>query len=60
MGKHEILEAIEDNPIITAVKDQEGLEACLHAESGIVFILFGDICNIADIVNIKKSGIKKI
>ena len=31
MGKHEILEAIEDNPIITAVKDQEGLEACLHA-----------------------------
>ena len=57
MGKHEILEAIEDNPIITAVKDQEGLEACLHAESGIVFILFGDICNIADIVKkVKKAG----
>ena len=57
MGKQEILEAIEENPIITAVKDQEGLEACLQTESRIVFILFGDICNIADIVKkVKKSG----
>ena len=53
----EILEAIEDNPIITAVKDQEGLETCLKTESKIVFILYGDICNIADIVDtVKQAG----
>ena len=57
MGKQEILEAIEDNPIITAVKDQEGLEACLLADSRIVFILFGDICSISDIVKkVKQAG----
>ena len=52
MGKQEILEAIEENPIITAVKDQEGLEACLQTESRIVFILFGDICNILAYISI--------
>ena len=38
-----IQEIIEDNPIITAVKDQDGLESCLQTDSGVVFILFGDI-----------------
>ncbi|MGN8630563.1 glycerol-3-phosphate responsive antiterminator [Blautia sp. HCP3S3_G3] len=56
-GTSAILEMIEDNPIITAVKDDSGLEACLKAESGVVFILFGDICNIHEIVKrIKENG----
>lgn len=51
------LEAVEDSPVITAVKDHEGLEKCLKAESQIVFILFGDICSIAEIVDkVKASG----
>lgn len=54
----EILEAIEDNPIITAVKDQEGLETCLKTESKIVFILYGDICNIGKIVKKVKDAHK--
>ena len=51
-----IQEIIEDNPIITAVKYQDGLESCLQTDSGVVFILFGDICNISEIVKKVKSA----
>lgn len=50
-------EAMEDCPVIAAVKDMQGLGHCLESESRIVFILFGDILNIADIVGtVKESG----
>ena len=40
-----------DNPIIAAVKDMEGLQRCCECEEiKVVFILFGDICSIGDIV----------
>ena len=47
---------IEANPVIAAVKDMEGLNACCAREEiKVVFILFGDICNIGTIVDqIKK------
>lgn len=52
-----LLESIEENPIIAAVKDLKGLEECLHTDVSIVFVLFGDICNIGDIVEkIKEAG----
>lgn len=55
--KKEFREAIEDSPIIAAVKDFESLDKCLTCESRIIFILFGDICNITDIVKkVKSSG----
>lgn len=44
------IEAIEDSPIIAAVKDMQGLERCLDSDTGVVFILFGDICSITAIV----------
>lgn len=48
---------VEECPIIVAIKDQEGLEQCLKTESSIVFVLYGDVLNIAEIVNrIKESG----
>lgn len=50
-------EAIENTPIIPAIKDAESLEQCLKSDAGVVFILFGDICNIAEIVErIKAEG----
>lgn len=49
--KKEFLEAIEDCPIIAAVKDEPGLEKCLETDIKIVFILYGDLCSIADIVH---------
>ena len=50
-------EILEDTPIIAAVKNEEGLERCLISEIQVVFVLFGDICNIHDIVKkIKDAG----
>lgn len=48
---------IESNPVIAAVKDTSGVEKCCQLEDiKVVFILFGDICSIADIV--KKSKMR--
>lgn len=41
---------IEDCPIIAAVKDAEGLERCLESDCSVIFVLFGDICSVKDIV----------
>ena len=49
---------VEANPVIAAIKDTEGLEQCCRVpDIKVVFILYGDICNISDIVGtIKKAG----
>lgn len=45
-------DAVEESPVIAAVKDFEGLEKCCGIEEiRVVFILFGDVCNIDDIVS---------
>ena len=55
--KKEYREAIEGSPVIAAVKNFESLEKSLTCGSRIIFILFGDICNISDIVaRIKAAG----
>ncbi|MGO5053107.1 glycerol-3-phosphate responsive antiterminator [Lachnospiraceae bacterium LCP25S3_G4] len=51
--------AIEDSPVIAAVKDWDGLEKSLVSDLKVVFILFGDVCNIAEIVR-KVKGADKI
>ena len=56
MGR-EFVEAIEAAPIVAAVKDDAGLEMCLKSDVDAVFILYGDICTIADIVaRVKDAG----
>lgn len=49
---------LESNPVIAAVKDFEGIKACcVREEIKVVFILFGDICNISAIVKeVKDAG----
>lgn len=54
--KKEFKEALEDSPIITAIKDDSGLEKCIESDSRIVFILYGDIITIPDIVEKVKSA----
>lgn len=45
-------DAMMDNPIIAAVKDKEGLQRCCKCEEiKVVFVLFGDICSIGEIVD---------
>ena len=46
-----LYDLMEDNPVIAAVSDMEGLKTCCGIEEiKVVFILFGDICNISSIV----------
>ena len=62
MEKETILEQFEDYPVIAAVKDEDGLKKCLEsgAETQIVFVLYGDLCNIGDIVDRLKEGGKTV
>ena len=59
-GKHEseFYEAVEDNPIIAAVKSMEDVEECCkHDDIRVIFILFGDVCSIGSIVKtIRDAG----
>ena len=45
------------SPVITAVKDEEGLEHALEKDCAMVFILFGTVCNVGKIVErVKERG----
>lgn len=49
--------ALQENPIIAAVRDDQGLNRSLEADVQTVFVLYGDICNIGTIVQrIKQAG----
>lgn len=51
------LEALQDSPVIAAIKDDNGLERVMQTECQVVFILYGSILNISAIVTrIKESG----
>lgn len=58
MKRSSCFEVIEANPVIAAVKDEAGLNICCACEEiRVVFILYGDICNIGEIVEkVKKAG----
>lgn len=50
-------DALENSPIIAAAKDEKGLNRCLTCDSRIIFLLFGDILNIGELVEqIKNAG----
>lgn len=51
------LEMLEEGPVIAAVKDDAGLEACLRSDCRVVFILYGDVLTVPLIVDkIKADG----
>lgn len=48
---------VSDCPVIAAVKDDQGLAKSLTLDSGMIFILYGDVCSIGRIVAaIKDAG----
>lgn len=48
---------VESNPVIAAIKDESGLERCCQLEElKVVFILYGDICSIEEIVRTVKNA----
>ncbi len=60
MKREELLEQFEDCPVIAAIKDEEGLQKCLESDIQIVFVLFGDVCSISDIVKRLKNAGKTV
>ena len=57
MDSKALLALLEESPIVAAIKDEEGLNACILSECRVVFILFGSILTIGDIVRrVKDSG----
>lgn len=54
--REEMLEIIAEFPVIAAVKDEKELKESLMTDCEVIFILFGNICNISEIVEkIKKK-----
>ena len=49
--KARLIDILKKNPVIAAVKDETGLRAALTSKSAVIFVLFGNICNIASIVS---------
>ena len=56
--KYYFYQALEENPIIAAIKNMDDLELCCSLEEiRVVFVLFGDICTIRTIVKrLKDAG----
>ena len=55
--ENRFLEAMQDSPVIAAIKDDGGLTRVLETECQVVFVLYGSILNIGSIVKtIKDSG----
>lgn len=52
-----IIEELENCPVIAAVKDENGLNDCLKMDVEMVFVLYGTVCTIREIVDkIKEKG----
>lgn len=57
LNKGTFLEATEKCPVIPEVKNDEWLESLKESESDVAYIVYGDICNIAEIVDrVKEMG----
>ncbi|SHE52893.1 glycerol-3-phosphate responsive antiterminator [Alkalibacter saccharofermentans] len=55
--KRKLWEILKTNPIIAAVKDEQGLSKALASDNKIVFVLYADILNLDEIIErILKSG----
>ncbi len=55
--KKNLKEIMENHPVIPAVKNEDGLEAVINTDAKIVFLLYGDVLNIVDIIKqIDDSG----
>ena len=51
LTKESFLESTENCPVIPEIKNDDWLESLKASESDIVYVLYGDICTIGDIVD---------
>lgn len=52
---NDFLEQTELCPVIPAIKNEEWMRAAKYCESNVVYLLYGDICNVADLVKELKT-----
>lgn len=50
LDKTELLELLADGPVIASVKDDAGLAAAVASDVSVVFLLYGDVLNISELV----------
>ena len=50
MDSRHLLELLADDPIIAAVKDDQGLGAALASNVDVIFLLYGNVLNLRDLV----------
>lgn len=56
----EFYDAVEANPVIAAVKNDAGLQAAVEMEEiQVIFVLYGDVCTIPEILEKIKAAGKK-
>lgn len=56
----EFYDAVEANPVIAAVKNDAGLQAAVEMEEiQVIFVLYGDVCTIPEILERIKAAGKK-
>ena len=59
--KQQLYDVLSDNPIIMAIKDESGLQACLNVQdANVVFVLYGEVATIADITDRLKAAGKQV
>ncbi len=46
---HSFIDTLGGNPIIAAVKNEQGLEGALRTDCSVIFVLYGDVCSIPTI-----------
>ncbi len=55
--KEKLLNHFKKVPIVAAAKSEAELEQCLKSRSGVIFLLFGDLCSVPDLVRrVKAAG----
>lgn len=48
--KEAMIEALEDFPVIASVKNEQGLKQCLVSEAKLVFVLYGSLASLPEVV----------
>lgn len=59
-GADAVLDALRDDPVIASVKDASALDEVLASDRGVVFVLYGSVLDVEDIVARAKDAGKTV
>jgi glycerol uptake operon antiterminator len=52
-----LINALNEAPVVASVKNDEGLDTALDSDCGVIFFLYGTICNIGTLIErVKEAG----